>query len=112
MLKPVGDRVVVTVVVAEVDNEPVAEVTEEVSRIIQSQGTLEKTAGGIVVANSASKEKPVMARVEAVGPEVGQIKAGDPVLVQEFLGVPTKIQGTKYLIFHEKDVLVIVKDDE
>ncbi|KRK64049.1 Co-chaperonin GroES (HSP10) [Companilactobacillus tucceti DSM 20183] len=94
MLKPLGDRVIVTV-----DKEE------------------EKTVGGIVLANNA-KEKPQTAEVVAVGAgavtEDGKklpmnIKVGDKILFDKYAGSNVKYDDNEYLILHEKDVMAIVE---
>jgi len=94
LLKPLGDRVIVTV-----DKEE------------------EKTVGGIVLANNA-KEKPQTAEVVAVGEgsitEDGKtlpmhIKVGDKVLFDKYAGSNVKFDDTDYLILHEKDIMAIVE---
>jgi Co-chaperonin GroES (HSP10) len=94
LLKPLGDRVIVTV-----DKEE------------------EKTVGGIVLANNA-KEKPQTAEVVAVGAgavtEDGKklpmnIKVGDKILFDKYAGSNVKYDDNEYLILHEKDVMAIVE---
>lgn len=66
-----------------------------------------KTASGIYLPDGA-KEKPVMATVEAVGPEVKGIKIGDRILYKEYSTTEIKIDGVEYLIVKEEDVLATV----
>ncbi|KRN99200.1 Co-chaperonin GroES (HSP10) [Companilactobacillus kimchiensis] len=93
LLKPLGDRVIVTV-----DKEE------------------EKTVGGIVLANNA-KEKPQTAEVIAVGDGLVaddgkklpmSIKKGDKILFDKYAGSTVKYEDNEYLILHEKDVMAIV----
>jgi chaperonin GroES len=93
-LKPLGDRLIV---------EPTE--SEEV------------TASGIVLPETA-KEKPQQGKVLAAGPgrrdDDGKriemdVKAGDTVLYAKYAGTEVKIEGTKYLILKEGDVLAIVE---
>jgi len=76
----------------------------------------EKTAGGIVLPDSA-KEKPIQGKVVAVGEgrraEDGklvplQVKKGDTILFGKYSGTEVKIDGDEYLIMKEDDVLAIV----
>ncbi|AKP66937.1 co-chaperone GroES [Companilactobacillus ginsenosidimutans] len=94
MLKPLGDRIVVTV-----DKEE------------------EKTVGGIVLANNA-KEKPQTAEVVAAGPGAVSpegktiamsVKTGDKVLFDKYAGSEVKYDDKDYLILHEKDIMAIVE---
>ena len=66
-----------------------------------------KTASGIYLPDGA-KEKPVMATVEAVGPDVKGIKIGDRILYKEYSTTEIKIDGVEYLIVKEEDVLATV----
>ncbi len=63
-----------------------------------------KTAAGIYLPDGA-KEKPVVATVEAVGPDVKGIKKGDRIVYKEYSTTELKIDGTEYLIVREEDVL-------
>ncbi len=63
-----------------------------------------KTASGIYLPDNA-KEKPVLAKVEAVGPDVKGIKKGDRILYKEYSTTEIKIDGTEYLIVKEEDIL-------
>lgn len=81
VIKPLGDRVVA--------------VREEISN---------KTASGLYLPEAA-KEKPVIAKIEAVGPEVKTLKKGDRVVYKEYSTTELKIDGTEYLIVKEEDVL-------
>ncbi len=92
-LKPLGSRVVV---------EPVEE--------------NEVTSGGIVLPETA-KEKPQKGTVLSVGPgdrdDDGDhialdVKVGDVVLFAKYGGTEIKIDGKKYLILRESDLLAIV----
>lgn len=79
--------------------------------------TEEKTAGGIVLPDTA-KEKPQEAEVVAVGPgkrdEDGKrialdLKVGDVVIMQKWGGTEFKLDGKEYIIVSEDDVLAKVK---
>lgn len=67
----------------------------------------EKTASGLYLPDNA-KEKPVMAKVEAVGPEVKTLKVGDRIIYKEYSTTELKIDGTEYLLVKEEDVLATV----
>lgn len=66
-----------------------------------------QTASGIYLPDTA-KEKPVLAKVEAVGPDVKGIKKGDRIIYKEYSTTELKIDGTEYLIVKEEDVLATV----
>lgn len=67
-----------------------------------------KTASGIYLPDNA-KEKPVLAHVKAIGPDVTGIKVGDKIIYKEYSTTELKIDGTDYLIVKEEDVLATVK---
>ena len=85
--------------------------------LVQRLEEEEKTAGGIIIPDSA-KEKPAQGKVVAVGPgklsDAGervalQVKAGDVVLFSKYGGTDVKLDGEDYLIMREDDVLGIVE---
>lgn len=80
-IKPLGDRVVAI-----------------------REKTSNKTASGLYLPES-SKEKPVVAIVEAVGPDVKTLKKGDKIVYKEYSTTELKINGTEYLIVKCEDVL-------
>lgn len=76
----------------------------------------EKTAGGIVLPDSA-KEKPQEAKVVALGTggkdEDGKtiefnVKVGDVVLISKYGGTEVKVNHEDMLILNESDILGIV----
>lgn len=92
-IRPLGDKVIVKRVEAE-----------------------EKTAGGIVLPDSA-KEKPKRGLVLAVGNgkllEDGtrtalQVKKNDEVLFTSYAGTEVKVNGEEYMIMDESDILGVV----
>lgn len=66
-----------------------------------------KTASGLYLPDNA-KEKPVLAKVEAIGPDVKSIKKGDQILYKEYSTTEIKIDGTEYLIVKEEDILATI----
>lgn len=87
-IKPLADRVLITPAQAE-----------------------EKTIGGIIIPDTA-KEKPLKGEVIAVGEgtkdEKMSLKKGDKVLYGKYAGTEIEIDGTKYLIMRQSDVLAIL----
>jgi chaperonin GroES len=76
----------------------------------------EMTAGGIVLPETA-KEKPQQGLILAVGPgardEDGKriamdVAAGDKVLFAKYSGTEIKMDGKKYLILREDDILAVM----
>ena len=71
----------------------------------------EVTMGGIIIPDTA-KEKPLRGTVKAVGhgtkDEEMILKEGDVVLYGKYAGTELEIEGEKYLIMRQSDVLAIV----
>lgn len=94
-LKPMDDRILV---------EPLEESTQ--------------TASGIVLPDTASKEKPQKGRVLAVGPgklsEDGKrmpmsVKPGNTVLYTRYGPTEVKVEGKEITFLNESDVLAIIE---
>jgi chaperonin GroES len=77
----------------------------------------EKTAGGIIIPDTA-KEKPMEGEVVAAGPgargEDGtlhplDVKAGDRVLFGKWSGTEVKIDGEDLIIMKESDILGVIE---
>ena len=93
MIRPLADRIVIKMTESE-----------------------ETTKGGLILA-AASKEKPQIAEVVAVGPgglvngnEVKMtVKVGDKVIVGKYSGTEVKIDGEEYSIVSQSDILAIVE---
>ena len=92
-IKPVGDRILL---------QPVEE--------------SESIKGGIIIPDTA-KEKPQNAKVMALGSgkkdKNGQtvpfeVKVGDVVLMSKYGGTEVKLDGTKYVLAREDDILGII----
>lgn len=71
----------------------------------------EKTIGGIIIPDSA-KEKPLKGSVVAVGngtkDEEMVLKVGDKVLYGKYAGTELELDGEKYIIMRQSDVLAII----
>ena len=93
MLRPLTDRVVLKLVEVE-----------------------DTTKSGILL-TTASKEKPQIAKVVAVGPgglvngkEVKmQVEEGDKVIFSKYTGTEVKFEGTEYIIVRQDDILAVVE---
>ncbi|MGX8689482.1 MAG: co-chaperone GroES [Bacteroidaceae bacterium] len=72
----------------------------------------EKTIGGIIIPDTA-KEKPLKGQVVAVGngtkDEPMVLKKGDQVLYGKYSGTELEVEGEKYLIMRQSDVLAVVE---
>jgi chaperonin GroES len=85
--------------------------------IVKQSDAEEKTASGIVLPDTA-KEKPTKGKVIAVGPgklddhgkrmTIG-LKAGDTVYYGKYSGTDVEVDGTKFVILREGDVLGILE---
>jgi len=67
----------------------------------------QQTTSGIYLPDNA-KEKPVLAKIVAVGPEVKGVKTGDKVVYKEYSTTELKVDGTEYLLVKEEDILAKV----
>ena len=87
-IKPLADRVLVKPAAAE-----------------------EKTVAGIIIPDTA-KEKPLKGEVLAVGngakDEEMVLKVGDTVLYGKYSGNEVELDGEKYLIMRQSDVLAVL----
>ncbi len=87
-IKPLADRVVIKPTAAE-----------------------EVTVAGIIIPDSA-KEKPLKGEVVAAGAgskdEEMVLKVGDQVLYGKYAGTEIELEGEKYLIMRQSDVLAIL----
>lgn len=93
-LKPLADRVIVKQTEAE-----------------------EKTASGLYLPDAA-KEKPTKGKVVAVGPgrldDSGKpmalsVKAGDAVYYGKYAGTDVEVEGEKFVILRESDILGVLE---
>lgn len=94
-LQPLGDRVVV-----------------------EREASEEKTAGGIVLPDSA-KDKPARGKVVSVGEgrllDDGtrsgvQVKPGDRVIFSSYAGETFKVGEDELLLMREDDILAVIED--
>ncbi|MDM7959456.1 co-chaperone GroES [Synechococcus sp. LTW-R] len=92
-VKPLGDRIFIKVSESE-----------------------EKTAGGILLPDSA-KEKPQVGEVVQVGPgkrnddgsrQAPEVSVGDKVLYSKYAGTDIKLGSDEYVLLSEKDILAVV----
>jgi len=76
--------------------------------LVKPAAAEEKTVGGIIIPDSA-KEKPLRGEVLAVGngtkDEEMVLKTGDQVLYGKYAGTELELDGEKYLIMRQNDVL-------
>lgn len=84
---------------------PLTPLADRVIAIREEAAT--RTASGLYLPDSA-KEKAIIAVVEAVGPEVKGLKAGDRIVYKEYTTTEIKVDSKDYLIIKEEDVLAKV----
>ena len=85
--------------------------------IVKQSEAEEKTKSGILLPDTA-KEKPTKGKVVAVGPgkrddkgkpmDIG-LRAGDTVYYGKYSGTDVEIDGEKFVILRETDVLGVVE---
>lgn len=84
--------------------------------VIKAAAAEETTKSGIVL-TSASKEKPQIAEVVAVGPGglvdgkevVMTVNVGDKVIAAKYAGTDIKLDNEEYTVLHLSDILAIVE---
>lgn len=81
--------------------------------LIEPISSEEKTKSGIILPDTADKEKPEQGRVIAVGPgrpnKPISVKKGDRVLFTKYGPNEIKINNKEYLIAKEEDILAILE---
>ena len=85
--------------------------------IVKQNAAEEKTASGILLPDSA-KEKPTKGKVISVGPgkldDKGKpmelsVRAGDQVIYGKYSGTDVEVEGEKFVILRESDILGVVE---
>ena len=84
--------------------------------VIKTVEVEETTKGGLILTGSA-KEKPQVAQVVAVGPggvvdgkEIKmEVQKGQKVITSKYSGTEVKLDGEKYIIVRQSDILAIVE---
>jgi chaperonin GroES len=97
LAKPLGDRVLLS----------------------ELEETASKTAGGIIIPDSAKSEDVKRAKVEAVGDGIYtqsgvaipmSVKVGDEVILPPYhQGVEIKVGGNKYILLRESELLMVIR---
>ena len=86
--------------------------------LVQRMEPEEQMRGGIIIPDTA-KEKPMEAKVIAVGDgkydDNGkrvplEVKAGDHILLGKYAGTEIKVDDEDYVILREDEVLAIIQD--
>ena len=86
--------------------------------LIELKASDTTTPSGIVIPDSANKEKPMEGKVLAVGKGkrndagvavVLTVRVGDTVLFKKWGGTEVKLDGKEYLLIKEEDILAILE---
>ena len=79
--------------------------------VIEPKEAETKTASGLYIPDTA-KEKPQQGVVVAAGPgkkdEPMEVKVGDQVLYGKYSGTEVTVDGNKYLIVRQSDILAVL----
>lgn len=85
--------------------------------IVRPKDAVEKSKGGVILPDTASKEKPIEGTVIAVGPgktaDSGtrvamEVRKDQQVIFSKYAGTEIKIDDENYLILREDDILAIL----
>lgn len=85
MLKPIGERV-----------------------LIRREGPTTMTAGGLHIPTSAQSEKTMRGEILAVGSRVENVNVGERVMFAKRAGVECGLDGEKYLLLREEDIIGVL----
>lgn len=85
--------------------------------VVEPKEVESKTAGGIVIPDTADKDKPMQGTVLAVGNgkfidgkmQPLQVKVGDRVLYGKYAGTNVKFESKDYLVMREDDVMGVLE---
>jgi chaperonin GroES len=77
-----------------------------------------KTAGGIVIPDSADKDKPIQGTVIAIGNgkfvdgklQPLQVRVGEKVLFGKYAGTNVKLNDKEVLVMREEDIMGVVEE--
>lgn len=87
--------------------------------VVQPREVETRTAGGIVIPDTADKDKPIEGLVLAIGNgkyDVNgkllplQVKVGDKILFGKYAGTNVKLDGNEYLVMREEDVMGVLEE--
>lgn len=88
-------------------------------RVVVEPRELEtKTAGGIVIPDSADKDKPIQGTVIAIGNgkyvdgklQPLQVQVGDKILFGKYAGTTVKLDEKELLVMREEDIMGVVEE--
>lgn len=70
------------------------------------------TAGAGLIIPEMAKERPQQGRVQAIGAHVINVKPGDDVLVEKWVGTEVDLNGIPLLMLHEHEIVAVVEPDD
>lgn len=85
--------------------------------VVQPREVETKTAGGILIPETADKDKPIQGTVIAIGNgkyvegklQPLQVKVGDRVLFGKYAGTTIKLDDGEYLVMREEDIMGVME---
>jgi chaperonin GroES len=77
--------------------------------LVKTTEALNKTAGGIIIPDNVSKDKPTTAQVQAVSDKIDYIKTGDNVVFTAYSGSEIELDSKKYIVLETKEILGVIK---
>lgn len=81
-------------------------------RVLVKPAPAEEKVGGIIIPDTA-KEKPLRGQIVAAGngtkDEQMVVKEGDTVLYGKYAGTELELDGEKFLIMRQSDVLAVIE---
>lgn len=85
--------------------------------LLKGVSDIKTTASGIIIPESASKDRPQQAEVLAVGPGLMKkdgsrlpmdVKVGQLVLVSKYAADEIKIEGEQYYVIRQSSILAVI----
>lgn len=77
--------------------------------LLKQHEAAQTTVSGIILA-TATKDRPAIYDVMAVGPKCTDIAAGDKVVVNRENGTDVKLDGVDYKFVRQEEILAVVTD--
>ncbi len=85
--------------------------------VVEPREVETKSAGGIVIPDTADKDKPIQGKVIAIGTgkyvdgklQPLQVKVGDNILFGKYAGTNIKLDTNEYLVMREEDIMGVIE---
>lgn len=85
--------------------------------VVEPREVETKSAGGIVIPDTADKDKPIQGKVIAIGTgkyvdgklQPLQVKVGDNILFGKYAGTNIKLETNEYLVMREEDIMGVIE---